>query len=286
MTEIEKRLAKLAVEISREHQALRRAFKATFRSALRAGDLLNEAKAQAGHGNYTAWVEENCEFSDRTARVYTRLANNRDKVEEMLKTADSADLSISEVLRELSAPKEYVLTNSIPLTPRERVEGPRQRTVAGATVLTRPPRVEQPFRWPNAAPTPSPQVQPFASWSDEEHELLDAFRAGESIVVNMRDPGPHKNLVSWLVDTNQLTRADRKTEWGNPFVEGEDGDRETVVRLYEEHYLPYKRRLQDKLSKMEGPTAWGCWCAPQPCHCDVLKRVAAGGSSAEAKVAG
>ena len=123
MTEIEKRLGKLAEEINREHQAFRRAFKATFRSALRAGDLLNEAKAQAGHGNWTAWVEENCEFSHRTARVYTRIANNRDKVEEMLKTAESADLSIKEVLRELSAPKENVLTDSIPIT-QVRAEGP------------------------------------------------------------------------------------------------------------------------------------------------------------------
>lgn len=124
MTEIEKRLGKLAEEINQEHQAFRRAFKATFRSALRAGDLLNEAKAQAGHGNWTAWVEENCEFSDRTARDYMRLANNRDKVEEMLgKTAESADLSIKEVLRELSAPKEDVRTDSIPIT-QVRAEGP------------------------------------------------------------------------------------------------------------------------------------------------------------------
>jgi DNA primase len=180
--------------------------------------------------------------------------------------------------------------------PREVVNKPKERVPvsstkrppspgAGATVLTRQ-KVKEPFRWPNAAPTPSPQVQPFASWSDEERELLAAFRAGESIVVNMHEDGPHKHLVPWLVDTNQLTRADRKTEWGNPFIEGEDGNRETVVRLYEEHYLPYKLGLKDKLSKMESPTAWGCWCAPQPCHCDVLKRVAEGGSSAEPKVEG
>jgi hypothetical protein len=110
LTEIEKRLGKLAEEINQEHQAFRRAFKATFRSALRAGDLLNEAKAQAGHGNWTAWVKENCEFSDRTARVYMRLANNREKVEEMLgKSAEPADLSIEAVLRELREPKTIEL---------------------------------------------------------------------------------------------------------------------------------------------------------------------------------
>lgn len=49
-----------------------------------------------------------------------------------------------------------------------------------------------------------------------------------------------------------------------------DDDRETVVRNFEEHYLPFKPSLLDRLSK-QGPTAWGCWCPPEKlCHCDVL----------------
>ena len=105
LSEIERsRLDELAQEINAEHQAFRRAFKATYRSALRAGDLLNEAKAEAGHGNWTAWVEENCEFSMRTAQVYMRIANNRDRVEASLKNAASAHLSIEGVLKELSPP--------------------------------------------------------------------------------------------------------------------------------------------------------------------------------------
>ena len=103
MTEIEKSLGKLAEEINAEHQAFRRAFKATYRSALRAGDLLSEAKAQAGHGSWGAWVEENCEFSMRTAQVYMRLANNREEVEELLKNADSAHLSIEGALRSIAS---------------------------------------------------------------------------------------------------------------------------------------------------------------------------------------
>jgi Protein of unknown function (DUF3102) len=122
LSDIEKRLGKLAEEINQEHQAFRRAFKATFRSALRAGDLLNEAKAQAGYGNWTAWVEENCDFSDRTARVYMRLANNRGRVEEMLgKSAEPADLSIEEVLRELSSPQEHTVRIETIQEPAEEV---------------------------------------------------------------------------------------------------------------------------------------------------------------------
>jgi hypothetical protein len=106
MGEVEKSLGKLAEEINHEHQAFRRAFNATFRSALRAGDLLNEAKAKAGHGNWETWVEENCEFSMRTAQVYMRIANNREVVEEHLRSADSAGLSIEGVLQELATPKQ------------------------------------------------------------------------------------------------------------------------------------------------------------------------------------
>src|SRR5215212_1851080 len=77
MGELEKsRLDELAEEINAEHNHFRKAFKATFRSALRAGALLNEAKEKAGHGQWSAWVEENCEFSMRTAQVYMRITNS------------------------------------------------------------------------------------------------------------------------------------------------------------------------------------------------------------------
>jgi len=106
-------------------------------------------------------------------------------------------------------------------------------------------------------------------WSEDERALLDRFDAGKGIVVNMRKKGPHKNLVAWLRATDQLTVADRDTIWGNPFKEDEDGDRETVVRNHREHYSPHKPSLLNKLPNMKG-TAWGCWCAPEPCHCDEL----------------
>lgn len=131
MTEIEK-LDTLASQINEEHRAFRQAFRATYRSALKTGDLLNEAKAAAGHGNWAAWVEENCEFSMRTAQDYMRLANNREQVEARLKSADSADLSIAGVLKELAAPKpvhvetyeveDGVMTWEPAVTPREPAE--------------------------------------------------------------------------------------------------------------------------------------------------------------------
>jgi hypothetical protein len=44
---------------------------------LTAGDLLLEAKAQVGHGQWLRWLRDRCGVSDRIARLYMRLARNR-----------------------------------------------------------------------------------------------------------------------------------------------------------------------------------------------------------------
>jgi transcriptional regulator with XRE-family HTH domain len=109
----------------------------------------------------------------------------------------------------------------------------------------------------------------FASWSDEERELLKRLRAGETVVVSMRTEG-HPNLYRWAEDADLFVRIDRKSDWGNPFEMPGDGDRETVIARYADHYLPYKPSLLSRLGELHGK-ALGCWCAPESCHGDVLK---------------
>lgn len=108
----------------------------------------------------------------------------------------------------------------------------------------------------------------FASWSDDERDLLKRIRNGETIVVSLR--GQHNNLIDWADTAGLYMRIDRRTDWGNPFEMGPDGDRDTVIRNYEAHYLPHKPSLLSKLDTLRGK-ALGCWCAPDPCHGDVLK---------------
>lgn len=112
------------------------------------------------------------------------------------------------------------------------------------------------------------QEQIFATWSDEERSLLKQLRSGQTIVVTLR--GPHNNLIEWADAAGLYMRIDRRSEWGNPFEMPADGDRDTVIRHYAEHYLPYKPSLLGKLDTLTGK-ALGCWCAPEPCHGDVLK---------------
>jgi hypothetical protein len=108
----------------------------------------------------------------------------------------------------------------------------------------------------------------FASWSDDERDLLKRLRGGETVVVSLR--GPHNSLIQWADAAGLYMRVDRKSEWGNPFELPGDGDRDTVIRNYAEHYLPHKPSLLNKIETLAGK-ALGCWCAPEACHGDVLK---------------
>uniref|UniRef100_A0A6H2A497 DUF4326 domain-containing protein n=1 Tax=viral metagenome TaxID=1070528 RepID=A0A6H2A497_9ZZZZ len=64
----------------------------------------------------------------------------------------------------------------------------------------------------------------------------------------------------------------RPSKWGNPFNIGQDGDREEVIRKYEE-YLLNSPNLMAALPELRDKIL-GCWCAPKACHGDVLTRLA------------
>jgi hypothetical protein len=64
----------------------------------------------------------------------------------------------------------------------------------------------------------------------------------------------------------------RPSRLGNPFQVGRDGTRLEVIRKYEDRLM----RRPDLLALL--PDLRGkdliCWCAPKPCHADVLLRLA------------
>ena len=62
----------------------------------------------------------------------------------------------------------------------------------------------------------------------------------------------------------------RPSKWGNPFVIGRDGTREQVVYKYEEWIK--RSVLMDDIEELRGKDLV-CWCAPLPCHGDVLLRL-------------
>jgi ParB family chromosome partitioning protein len=107
-----------------------------------------------------------------------------------------------------------------------------------------------------------------SAWSEDERARLKELREGRTVVVSFREH--HANLVRWAQANGSLVSVDRRTEWGNPFEMPYDGDRETVIRNYAENYLPHKPSLLSRISELRGK-ALACWCAPEPCHGDILK---------------
>ena len=64
----------------------------------------------------------------------------------------------------------------------------------------------------------------------------------------------------------------RPSKWGNPFEIGKDGSRETVILKYYE-YLLTSPSLMAEITELIGKVL-GCWCAPRPCHGDILADLA------------
>lgn len=116
-----------------------------------------------------------------------------------------------------------------------------------------------------------------AEWTEAERALAAAVRAGETVVVNVRRSGPHRHLVPWLVDEGLITyvghRGNRhrwpESDFANPFVKLARADRATMVAKYREWLHEHPDLLRRIPAELAG-RALGCWCAPQPCHADVL----------------
>ena len=102
--------------------------------------------------------------------------------------------------------------------------------------------------------------------TDEEKALGKRIAAGETVVVNIKT---HARLIARVAKVGKYERIDRGSKWGNPFLLDADGDRETVIESYSDHYLPHKPSLLEGLDSLKGK-ALGCWCAPLPCHGDAL----------------
>ena len=67
----------------------------------------------------------------------------------------------------------------------------------------------------------------------------------------------------------------RPNKWGNPFLVGPDGTREEVIEKYR-HYINNQcaaNQAKYDLSELRGKDLL-CWCAPLPCHADILLELA------------
>jgi uncharacterized protein DUF4326 len=80
-----------------------------------------------------------------------------------------------------------------------------------------------------------------------------------------------KNFFEPLPKGSKLVA--RPSRWQNPFKIGEDGTREEVIRKYRTHVLAKIKSSELDVSELRGKNLV-CYCAPLPCHADVLLELA------------
>jgi hypothetical protein len=110
--------------------------------------------------------------------------------------------------------------------------------------------------------------KPTDDWRKDERDRQADVQSGLTVVANA---SADKNLIAWAERERLAVRIDRSTRYGNPFVLGEDGDRDDVCDSYERHYLPHKPSINERIEAgdLTGKVLV-CHCYPQRCHGDCL----------------
>lgn len=75
-------------------------------------------------------------------------------------------------------------------------------------------------------------------------------------------------------DEGNYVYIGRPSKFGNPYIVGKDGNRETVCKLYE---YWFEKRIQESevfkqdVENLKGKTL-GCYCLPKQCHGQTIIR--------------
>lgn len=108
-------------------------------------------------------------------------------------------------------------------------------------------------------------VAPRHEFTVSEEDRRSLVEVGQTVLANLRHD---KALIAWAEAEGLYVRIDRRSEWGNPYEIGDDGDRKTVIESFR-RYLHRKLGLRKRSVELRGKVL-GCWCYPDPCHGDVL----------------
>lgn len=90
-------------------------------------------------------------------------------------------------------------------------------------------------------------------------------------VIHVRDLAAHPGAV--YVGRPVSRRRLPGSPFANPFRIGKDGDRVTVIERYRAWLLAQPDLVERARRELRGKVL-ACWCAPRPCHADVLLEVA------------
>lgn len=112
--------------------------------------------------------------------------------------------------------------------------------------------------------------KPTDDWRKDERDRQERCEGGATVVANASND---KNLIAWAEAEGLAVRVDRGTRYGNPFILGEDGDRDDVCDAYRLHYLPHKPSIAERAGDLVGKVLI-CHCYPERCHAEYLVKLA------------
>lgn len=84
-----------------------------------------------------------------------------------------------------------------------------------------------------------------------------------------------KQIVQEKLASGEAVYVGRPSKYGNPFVIGKDGTREEVLEKYRKYIYSNQQLLDEIQSELVGKDLV-CFCAPLPCHANILLRIANG----------
>jgi hypothetical protein len=196
-------LTDLAVRIKAEHQATSDALKTSVEHAIKAGELLLEAKEQLKHGQWLPWLLNHCEISERSAQLYMRIAKNRETIEAEIRNG-VADLTLNQAAALLVMTSEVrKLFNFVREMEHLSCEELIQRCIAEGVAVVQ-----------------SPNYDPFAGRNETEKVewlLFIVFQSYDGIASRLGgEPQAVRDHVEWILQRPFQNVA----EWL-----GEEGDK-------------------------------------------------------------
>ena len=76
-------------------------------------------------------------------------------------------------------------------------------------------------------------ADPFERWEQSEIDRMEQVKKGITVVANQKTD---RNLIQWAENNNCYVRVDRYSDWGNPFLMPQDGDRDEVCDWFAEYF--------------------------------------------------
>jgi len=109
------------------------------------------------------------------------------------------------------------------------------------------------------------ETQAVEGWREDELRRKAKAEAGEAVLANRHKD---KRLIEWAKANKSYVNIGRPSKYGNPFVIGEDGDRDEVCAKYEAH-AKSQPWFKDIESELKGKVLV-CYCWPAKCHGETL----------------